>query len=67
MNRQDVKTIIDRLKKIEIYDLTGSCTVETVDSAIRMLEELANEVHDQQIDIQCLKQEILQLEAMIDD
>lgn len=64
MNRQDIKTMIDRLDQLEFKDEFNQCCI---DSAIYMLEELGNLLHDLRLDNESLKQEILQLEAMIDD
>lgn len=64
MNRQDIKTMIDRLDQLELRDEFDQCCI---DSAIYVLEELGNLVHDLRLDNESLKQEIRQLEAMIDD
>lgn len=66
MQRQDIKTMIDRLLQIDVETYTKSDS-DAVDRAIQMLEELGNLVHDLQIDIINLKHEIIHLEAMIDD
>jgi hypothetical protein len=75
IERQDIKTMIDRLDQLELRDEFDQCCI---DSAIYVLEELGNLVqdsfasyeahlHDLRLDNESLKQEILQLEAMIDD
>ena len=64
MQRQDIKTMIDRLDQLELKDEFDQCCI---DSAIYMLEELGNLLHDLRLDNESLKQEILQLEAMIED
>lgn len=64
MQRQDIKTMIDRLDQLELKDEFDQCCI---DSAIYMLEELGNLVHDLRLDNESLKQEILHLEAMIED
>ena len=66
MQRQDIKTMIDRLLQIDVETYTKSDS-DAVDRAIQMLEELGNLVHDLRLDNESLKQEILHLEAMIDD
>lgn len=64
IKRQDIKTVIDRLDQLELKDEFDQCCI---DSAIYMLEELGNLLHDLRLDNESLKQEILQLEAMIED
>lgn len=64
MQRQDIKTMIDRLDQLGDTDDPEQCIIS---SAIHMLEELGNLVHDLRLDNASLKQEILHLEAMIDD
>lgn len=64
IERQDIKTMIDRLDQLELKDEFDRCCI---DSAIYMLEELGNLLHDLRLDNESLKQEILHLEAMIDD
>lgn len=64
MQRQDIKTMIDRLEQLELKDKCDQCLV---DSTITMLEELGNLLHKLQIENTKLKQDILQLEAMIED
>lgn len=64
MNRQDIKTMIDRLDQLELKDEFDQCNI---DSAISLLEELGNAYHTLQIENTKLKETILQLEAMIDD
>lgn len=89
MQRQDIKTMIDRLDQLELKDEFYQCCI---DSAIDFLEELGNLVSKLQEEKKTqreyfqvvfddganrikklmeentkLKQEILQLEAMIDD
>lgn len=75
MNRQDIRTMIDRLDQLEFKDEFDQCSI---DSAIYMLEELGNLVqdsfasyeahlHDLRLDNESLKQEIIHLEAMIED
>lgn len=69
MNRQDIKTMIDDLRWLKNTS-DGSDYVKEdriTASAIYMLEELGDIVHDLRLDNESLKQEILQLEAMIDD
>lgn len=65
MQRQDIKTMIERLDDLstdlDMYDHS------LLSSTITMLEELGNLVHDLQLDNESLKQDILHLEAMIDD
>ena len=63
IEQQDIKTMIDRLEDEMSYS-NNPCTIE---SAISMLEELGNLVHDLQQENAKLKQDVLQLEAMIDD
>lgn len=64
MQRQDIKTMIDRLDQLELKDEFDQCCV---DSAIDFLEDLGNLVHNLQQENAKLKQDILQLEAIIDD
>lgn len=66
MQRQDIKTMIDRLLQIDVETYTKSDS-DAVDRAIQMLEELGNLVHDLRLDNESLKQDVLQLEAMIED
>lgn len=67
MQRQDIKTMIDRLEDVTIDGWCIETDQPVIDSAIYMLKELGNLVHDLRLDNESLKQEILQLEAMIDD
>ena len=64
IERQDIKTMIDRLDQLELKDEFDQCCI---DSAIYVLEELGNLLHDLRLDNESLKQEILHLEAMIED
>lgn len=64
MQRQDIKTMIDRLDQLEFKDEFDQCCI---DSAIYMLEELGDLLHNLRLDNESLKQEILHLEAMIED
>ena len=64
MNRQDIKTMIDRLDQLELKDGFDQCCI---DSAIDFLEELGNLVNKLQLENTKLKQTVSQLEAMIDD
>lgn len=66
MNRQDIKTMIDRLLQISVEEYTVEDS-NAIDRAISLLEELGNTVENLKKDILSLKQEILQLEAMIED
>ena len=63
MQRADIKFMIDRLNSLEVDYFDEAC----IESAINMLEELGNLVHNLRLDNESLKQEILHLEAMIDD
>lgn len=63
MQIQDIKIMIDRLDQLELKDEFDQCCI---DSAIVMLEDLGNIVHDLRLDIESLKHEIIHLEAMID-
>lgn len=67
MQRQDIKTMIDRLDQLEVYEADEKNIYDTINSAIYMLKELGNLVHDLRLDNESLKQEILHLEAMIED
>lgn len=60
----DIKLMIDRLVQLELKDEFDQCCI---DSTIDMLEDLGNIVHDLLLDNAILKQEILHLEAIIDD
>lgn len=64
MQRQDIKTMIDRLDELELKDEFDQCCVN---KAIDFLEDLGNLVHNLQLENTKLKQDVLQLEAMIDD
>lgn len=64
MQRQDIKTMIDRLDQLELKDEFDQCCI---DSAIDFLEELGNLVNKLQLENTKLKQTVSQLEAMIDD
>lgn len=64
IERQAIKIMIDRLDQLELKDEFDQCCI---DSAIYVLEELGNLLHDLRLDNESLKQEILQLEAMIED
>lgn len=66
MQRQDIKTTIDRLLQISAEEYTIQDS-NAIDRAISLLEELGNTVENLQKDVLSLKQEILQFEAMIDD
>lgn len=65
IERQDIKSAIYHLKEIE-KDLNnyGHCSIEYI---ITMLEDLSNLVCTLQQENAKLKQDVLQLEAMIDD
>lgn len=67
IERQDIKTMIDMLDSIYIYEADEENIYSVIQSAISMFEDLGNLVHDLRLDNESLKQEILQLEAMIDD
>lgn len=66
MQKQDVKKMIDRLLQIDVETYTKSDS-DAVDRAIQMLEDLCNVVENLELKNAKLKQDILQLEAMIDD
>ena len=63
IERQDIKMMIDMLDDVIPY-CDNPCTIE---SAISMLEDLGNAYHALQLENDKLKQDILQLEAMIED
>lgn len=74
MQRQDIKTMIDRLDQLVLEDFYDNCTIA---SAIWMIEDLGNLVHNLKLENAKLKQDILQgsassdaalqVAAMIDD
>lgn len=66
MQRQNIKTMIDRLLQIDVETYTKSDS-DAVDIAIQMLEDLCNLVENLELKNAKLKQDILQLEAMIED
>lgn len=65
IERQDIKTMSDKLTSIS-YRIEYE-EHEIVESAISMLEDLGNMVHNLQQENAKLKQGVLQLEAMIED
>ncbi len=67
IERQDIKTMIDMLDSIYIYEADEENIYSVIQSAISMLKNLGNAYNVLQIENCKLKQDILQLEAMIED
>lgn len=67
IERQDIKTMIDSLETIGVGDRVDYDIYAIINSTITMLEDLGNLVHYLQQENAKLKQDVLQLEAMIDD
>lgn len=67
IERQDIKTMIDMLDSIYIYEADEENIYSVIQSAISMFEDLGNAYHALQLENAKLKQDILQLEAMIED
>ena len=67
IERQDIKTMIDMLDGIYIYEADEENIYSTIKSAISMLEDLGNAYHALQVENINLKHEIIHLEAMIED
>lgn len=63
IERQDIKLVIDMLNGLDLYNAEDYI----VYNAINMLEHFGNAYHTLQLENTKLKQDILQLEAMIDD
>lgn len=63
LQRADIKLMIDRLTALD----TDYFDEPVIEAAISMLEDLGNLVNKLQTENAKLKQDILQLEAMIDD
>lgn len=67
IERQDIKTMIDMLDGIYVYEADEENIYSVIQSAISMLENLGNAYHSLQLENAKLKQDIIQLEAMIED
>lgn len=67
IERQDIKTMIDMLDGIYVYEADEENIYSVIKSAISMLENLGNDYNALQLENCKLKQDILQLEAMIED
>lgn len=67
IERQDIKTMIDMLDSIYIYEADEENIYSVIQSAISMLKNLGNAYNVLQLENAKLKQDILQLEAMIED
>lgn len=67
IERQDIKAMIDMLGSIYIYEADEENIYSVIKSATSMLENLGNTYHTLQLENYKLKQDILQLEAMIED
>lgn len=64
IERQDIKVMIDSLDSLYVYNRNVNSVIQ---SAISLFEDLGNAYHVLQIENCKLKQDILQLEAMIED
>ena len=64
MNRQDIKTMLDRLEQVEIQDEYDRCCIE---SAYHMLIDLGNRIAHLEADKASLKQELKNINKAIDD
>lgn len=68
IERQDIKTMIDRLNNLIHSDHSDEDHDNfVIESATSILENLGNAYHVLQLENAKLKQDILQLEAMIED
>ena len=67
IERQDIKTMIDMLDGIYVYEADEENIYSVIQSAISMFEDLGNAYNALQLENAKLKQDILQLEAMIED
>lgn len=64
IERQDIKAMIDSLDSLYVYNRDVNSVIQ---SAISMFEDLGNAYNTLQLENYKLKQDILQLEAMIED